>query len=182
MTSLLDLGDEFIGPLKLTWNLDNQSRRRVIQASGLPAIVIVALIVRAFLEYSYGPGDLQGAPELVQGLYRAVIGVDILTPAAVALLFLSGLRQWSREQGSWMLLIGGLLATIAIAFGALVTLVYTAGADFDTLYDLRVFTLWPDIVDTFALLAVGFFFIAYRGLSAPAADVTPSNREPKTHN
>lgn len=177
MTSLQELIDEFIGPLDLTWTVDDRSRRRLMQACALPAIVILALIIRTLIEYSYAPEDLRGdesgPPEFVQALHRAVASVDLLTPAAVAVLFLAGLRRWSRAEGSWMLLAGGLLATIAIAFGALLTLVYTATTDFDVLRDLRVLILWPDIVQTFGLLSVGFFFVAYRGLSSPPEE-TPA--------
>jgi hypothetical protein len=177
MTSLQELNDEYIRPLNLEWRLGERSKRRLMQAAALPALLIAAMLARAVLEYAYGPGDLIanefGAPELVQRFYRAVGSLDLLTPAAVAVLFLAGLRSWSRAEGSWMLLTGGLLAAIANVFGVLITLLYSATTDFDVLYDLRVFNLWPDIVQTFGLLAVGFFFVAYRGLSAPSAE-TPA--------
>jgi hypothetical protein len=174
MTSLQELNDEYIRPLNLDWRLDERSKRRLMQACALPAIVIAAMLSRALLEYTYGPEDLVadefGAPELVQRFYRAVASLDLLTNAAVAVLFLAGLRSWSRAEGSWMLLVGGLLTAVAIVLGALITLSYTATTDVDLLLDLRVFTLWPDIVDTCGLLAVGFFFVAYPGLSSPNAE------------
>src|SRR6266545_1131381 len=99
----------------------------------------------------------------------------MLTPAAVAILFLAGLRSWSHAEGSWMLLTGGLLATVAVAFGTLVTLALTATDDQDILNDLRVQWLWSDITQTFGLLSVGFFFVAYRGL-APDTRSGPRTR------
>ncbi|HEV8574257.1 MAG TPA: hypothetical protein VGR43_06055 [Dehalococcoidia bacterium] len=185
MTSLQELSDEFIGPLDLTWRLDDRSKRRLKWTCALPAILIVALVIRIVIEYSYAPEDLRsdesGPPELVQALHRAATSLDLLTPAAVAVLFLAGLRSWSRVEGSWMLLGGGLLATVAIAFVALITLVYTATTDFNVLRDLRVLILWPEIAQTFGLLAVGFFFLAYRGLSSrlgeTPAPITGTNIE-----
>ncbi len=74
-----------------------------------------------------------------------------------------------------MLLTGGLLATVAVAFGTLVTLALTATDDQDILNDLRVQWLWSDITQTFGLLSVGFFFVAYRGL-APDTRSGPRTR------
>jgi len=178
MTSIQDLNNEFIAPLNLTWRLDDDSRRRLMQAAALPAVVILAMLIRIPLEYVYSPAELYlldefDAPDLWQRLYRAATTLNILTPVAVAVLFLAGLRTWSGPEGSWMLLAGGVLATIAIAFGVLVTFVLTATGDSDVIYDLRVNTLWRDIAQTFGLLAVGFFFVAYRGLSSPRAE-TPA--------
>jgi hypothetical protein len=183
MTSLQDLNDEYIRPLNLEWRLGERSKRRLMQAAALPALVIAAMLARAVLEYAYGPGGLvadeSGAPEVVLRFYRAVGGLDLLTPAAVAVLFLAGLRSWSRAEGSWMLLTGGLLAATAIVLGVLITLLASATTDFDLLYELRVFSLWPDIVDTFGLLAVGFFFVAYRGLSSPTGIATQPTAPPE---
>ena len=168
MTSLQELNDKYIRPLNLEWRLDEGSKRRLMQAAALPAVLILAILARALLDYAYGPDVLDdgfGAPELVQGFYRAVYAVDALTPAAVAVLFLAGLHRWSRAEASWMLLAGGLLASVAVAFGSMYTLLIAVTEDQAFLYDLRV-DLWYDITQTFGLLAVGFFFVAYRGLSA----------------
>jgi hypothetical protein len=179
MTSLKELNDEFIAPLNLIWQLDERSRRRLIQAAALPALLIVAMLIRIPLLIVYSPAELAdldefGAPELWQALYRLLTTLDILTPTAVAILFLAGLRAWSRAEGSWMLLVGGLLATIAMAFGVLYALVLTVTDDQEVLNDLRVNWLWYDITQTFGLLAVGFFFVAYRGLSSPPAELHAS--------
>jgi len=137
------------------------------------------MLIRISLVYTYSPAELLqlefGAPELWQRLYRAVTTLDMLTPAAVGILFLAGLRSWSHAEGSWMLLTGGLLATVAVAFGILVTLVLTATDDQDFLNDLRVQWLWMDIAQTFGFLAVGFFFVAYRGL-APETRAAPRTK------
>ena len=180
MTSLQDLSDEFIGPLNLTWRLEDRSRRRLIQAALLPGVVILAMLMRIPLEYLYSPSELFqldefGAPELWQRLYRAVATLDVLTPAAVAVLFLAGLRRWSPSEGSWMLLVGGVLAAVAIAFGCLLAFVLTITDDPEVIYDLRAQFLWRDIARTFGFLAVGFFFVAYRGLSASVEETPAPN-------
>jgi len=42
MTSLDELYDTYLRPMNLEWQLDKASRRRIILASALPAIVIIA--------------------------------------------------------------------------------------------------------------------------------------------
>jgi hypothetical protein len=83
----------------------------------------------------------------------------------VGILFLAGLRRWSHAEGSWMLLIGALLVVVAIVFGLMAMLVIAAIDDEGLILDLRVRFVWLDIAQTFGFISIGFFFLAYRGLS-----------------
>ena len=64
-----------------------------------------------------------------------------------------------------MFLVGTLLEIIAIVLGFLAILILTALDDPDLILDLRLQFLWPDVSQTFGFLAIGFFFVAYRGLT-----------------
>ena len=68
-----------------------------------------------------------------------------------------------------MFLLGTLLAVVAIIFGSMAVLVLTAIDDEQLILDLRVRFVWLDISDTFGLISIGFFFLAYRGLSESSA-------------
>ena len=168
MTSLDELYGTYLRPLNLEWRLGGASRRRVIFASFLPALVIVAELVRTIMFYSFSWAELIGrgiSSEPWHHIYVAVNNLHLLSAVAVAVLFFSGLGRWSRAEASWMFLVGTLLAIIAIVLGFLAILILTALDDPDLILDLRLQFLWPDVSQTFGFLAIGFFFVAYRGLT-----------------
>ena len=187
MTSLQELHDNFVRPLNLSWVVDQASRQRLIMASVLPAFVVVAQLIQVTLSYAFSPDELyyaaesRGAGEFWERLNRAAeVVVLTLLPLAVAVLFLAGIFRWSRSEGSWMFLAGAGLAALAALFGVLATVTYVATEDFELISDIGA-DVWPDIARTFGFLAVGFFFVAYRGLSAPPTETT-ENRQPITDN
>ena len=68
-----------------------------------------------------------------------------------------------------MLLVGASLAVVAIVFAFMATLVFAVITDEELISDLRVSIVWLAMSRTFGLLSVGFFFVAYRGLSEARA-------------
>ena len=64
-----------------------------------------------------------------------------------------------------MLLVGAILASTAALFGFMATLVLAVIDDRKLISDLGVQVVWLVVSRTFGLLSIGFFFIAYRGLS-----------------
>ncbi len=174
MTLLEALYDAYVRPLNLnlSWRLNESSRNRLFLAGALPAIVIAGQITAAALSYIFSPSELyygeflEGGPdEFWRLLYRATTTLSVLQPAAVGALFFAGVRRWSRDEGSWMLVVGAVLAGIAILLGCTATVVLTATEDQDLIDDLRVQFVWADIAQNFGFLSVGFFFVAYRGLA-----------------
>jgi len=168
MTSLDELYDTYLRPLNLEWRLDDASRRRIILASALPTIVIVAQLVVAIALYLFEEDSLLGTG-FWHRVYFASVVLLTLSPAAVAALFFAGLRRWSRVEGSWMLLVGTLLALVAVVFASMATLVFAVITDQELISDLRVNVVWLAISRTFGLTSIGFFFVAYRGLSESSA-------------
>src|SRR5207237_5392390 len=113
MTSLDELYGTYLRPLNLEWRLGGASRRRVILASFLPALVIVAELVRTIMFYSFSPAELIGrgiSSEPWHHIYVAVNNLRVLSAVAVAVLFSSVLGRWSRAQASWLFLVFTLLA------------------------------------------------------------------------
>jgi len=171
MTSLQEIYDSYVRPMNLSWRLGDASRRRLVLATALPALVVGAQLTQVVLAYVFSRaellyGDEFGGPgEFWERLNRAAaVVVDTLLPVAIAVLFLIAIRRWTRVEGSWMLLIGAALATLAALFGGMTTLVYIATEDFELISDLGA-DLWPDVARTFGFLSIGFFFVAYGALA-----------------
>ena len=135
------------------------------------ALIIGAELLKAVLIYPFSPVELSGeiSSEPWHRIYVAASHIPALSTVGVGVLFLAGLRRWSRPEGSWMFLLGTLLAVVAIIFGSMAVLVLTAIDDEQLILDLRVRFVWLDISDTFGLISIGFFFLAYRGLSESSA-------------
>ncbi len=164
MTSLDELYDTFFRPLNVRWRLNNASRRRVLLAASIPAVLIIAQVIQAILLYSFDEYRVYG-DGFTHRVYTATAVLLTMSPVAVAVLFFAGLRPWSRAEGSWMLLAGAILAVVAIVFGLMAAVVLTVITDRELISDLRAEVVWLEIVRTFGLLSIGFFFVAYRGLS-----------------
>lgn len=184
MTSLQEIYDEYVRPLNLRWRIDDNSRRRLIMASALPAFVVAAQLTLVALSYIFSPDELYygrevgGAGEFWVRLNRAAtVAVDTLLPVAIAVLFLVGILGWTRPEGSWMLLAGAGLATLAAWFATMTIVTYAATEDFELIYDIGA-EQWPDMARTFGFLSVGYFFVAYRGLATSRRVPAPRRQQP----
>lgn len=162
--------------------LNLKSRRRVVWVSVAPATIIIAVLAHTALSIVYDSGELVGGPfgygapflwQRVEAVSQALMTLEI---PALALLFAAGLQSWTRNEGAWMLLIGTVLLGVALVCGAFVVGAYAVlnRADVD---DVRVH-LWMNIAGSFALMAIGYFFLAYRGASEPAR---PPRKMPEPH-
>ena len=168
MTSLDELYDTYLRPLSLEWRLTEGSRRKIILASTLPALIVVAQVVEAIILYAFNEDRLFGEG-LWHRLYYGSAAFRALSPVAVGALFFAGLLRWSRMEGTWMLVIGAALASVAVLLGFLGAVVSALITDRMLLSDLHVLDVWVGSAYTFGLLSVGFFFVAHRGLTqAPA--------------
>ena len=170
MKAFRQLRDEFLGPLNLSVRLADLFTRRMILINALPGLIVVASIMRIAIVYYYdlqtlfyfpGEGD---APEFWVRTARLTSFVQYASPVAVGVLFLAGLRDWTRSQGGWMLVIGAILAGIGLILISLSATLVTVTDDLELIIDLRLFD-WADIASRFGLLSIGYFFVAYRGLS-----------------
>ncbi|HSP54006.1 MAG TPA: hypothetical protein VLS25_00330 [Dehalococcoidia bacterium] len=173
MSAFDQIRDVYFGSARAPMRLSPEARRRVLWTSVAPAVVVLAVLIRTALSILYDAGELfdyggeighGSAPFLVRRLYTVSTVLRTLQFVALALLFATGLQRWTRAEGSWMILIGTALAVIAVVCGAFVVGVYAVHGRADD--GLRT-ELWIEMASDFALMAVGYFFLAYRGASAP---------------
>lgn len=173
MSAFEQIRDVYFGSAQAPMRLNAKARRRVIWTSVAPSVVMVAVLVYTALSIIYSRGELAdgpmglhgSAPFLVRRVFTVsgiLIGLEFVP---LALLFAAGLQPWTRAEGSWMILIGTALAATAIVCGAFVIGASAVlGRD-----DHGVRTdLWRNVASSFALMAIGYFFLAYRSASSPA--------------
>lgn len=171
MSAFDQIRDVYFGSARTPMRLTPKARQRVLWTSLAPAVIILAVLVSTALSLIYSSAELAGgpfgfgAPLLMRRLYMVSRVLQTLEFLPVALLFAAGLQAWTRAEASWMILIGTALAAVALVCGAFVVGAY-AVLDPEDVHDVRA-ELWMNIATSFALMAVGYFFLAYRGASEP---------------
>lgn len=165
-----------VGIRGLEFTLTEGDKTRLLYASILPSILLAANLIGLALDIYYGDelvfvgggsGFFPGGPvpefwQRVYNIAEILSGVGVI---ALAGLFIAGIPRVSRGVGSWAAGIAMLSLAVAGCF--------MAGAAFvlgvlelpsDTIQDLRVH-LWVSWSHDAGLIAVGYAFLAYRGLS-----------------
>ncbi len=171
MSAFDQIRDVYFGNARAPMRLSPEARRRLLWTSLAPGVIVFAVLISTALSIIYSSNELAdgsfgsgSAPFLVRRVYTVSRVLQTLEFLPLALLFAAGLQAWTRAEGSWMILIGTALAATALVCGAFVVGAFAVlGWD-----DHGVRTdLWMNIAGSFALMAVGYFFLAYRGASAP---------------
>lgn len=163
MAEAIDRASDYFGMPELSFDLDGRSRDRILAVSFFPVITVLALVLGLYLDvfereklaFGYGGWQLTATftAQIVQAIGLAVSG---------AVLFLAAIARWTREEGSWMFVIGVLLTLAAIVLGTAASTIYAAGEySFDS--DWRPYQ-WSSFAITFGSLTMGYFFVAFRGL------------------
>lgn len=168
MSAFDQIRDVYFGSARAPMRLTPKARQRVLWTSVAPTVIVVAVLLYTALSIIYSPDELfgYGAPLLVRRAFTVSRVLQSLEFLPLALLFAAGLQAWTRAEASWMILIGTALAAISIVCGAFVVGAF-AVLDPDDVDDVRA-DLWMNIASSFALMAIGYFFLAYRGASGPA--------------
>lgn len=164
MNAYLQSVATYFGFPRLVLRLNERSRKRITRVSILPAAVFTATLIGVSLEINFGAEISLAAPQFWQRVAATSFHMQALVPLAVALVFASGLRPWSRAEGSWMLLIGAALAAVALGLGLSAALMY-ALLSFEDAQLLHVYD-WATIARVAGFLAVGYFFVAYRSIAS----------------
>ncbi len=159
----------YFGITGLDFRLTEESRERIVWASLLPFALLCAMLIDLSLDLYFGrPSSplFDLPPEGWQRAQNASITLSAVLPfVCLAVLFLAGVSRWSRAEATWMLAIGAVLASAAVLAAAATTAIRTFELDQLRQGDLRVYT-WMRWTQSFAVLAAGYGFIAYRGLAA----------------
>lgn len=177
MTELFRPTLRSLGIGELTFGLDPEARRRLLLASALPLSQILILAVDMYINLRFDTYGYIGSSggDIPDGWAR--LGVFTFTAnqfvayLALGVLFMMTIRGWTRTEASWMALMGTCLVLLALGFGV-AGIGMSAVFNAKDAFELRAFT-WGHWAGRFALLSIGYFFVAYRGLSA----VEPSMEE-----
>ena len=181
MSAFDQIRDVYFGGARMPLSLDSQERRRIMWVSVAPAVIVAAVIVSTVLNLAYGTGQLYfpsnmgGAPSFWKHVDAVTDGLLGMQFAALALLFAAGLQNWTRAEGSWMLFLGTVLGCVALVLALFVVGAFALFSRAEAQDDVKVF-LWQRMAGSFGVMAIGYFFLAYRGASAP-----PETDEPQPH-
>jgi hypothetical protein len=148
-------------------------RDRMIVVSLLPVLSIALLFVSLIMQigfdgsqFSFDPDDAPPDwPRRIDG--AASYAAGFLSLLSITLLFIAGTRDTSRQLGSWAAAFGGLMIITAAGSAAFVVFVYleTSANSFDI--DKWYVYTWAQLAYITGLIAVGYAFLAYRGLTTP---------------
>ncbi len=153
----------YFGFPRLVFRLKDDSRKRIMRVSILPAVVFAAILIRVSLQINFGVGGISvESPQFWQRVAATSSLVQALVPLAVAAVFASGFRPWGRAEGSWMFLIGAALAAVSLGLGLSAALM-AALLSWEDAQLLHVDS-WASIASVAGFLAVGYFFVAYRSM------------------
>ena len=145
----------------LTFDLDERSRRRIMWVSALPALIVCAVLTEISLGYALD--QRLPPPDPWDRVGGVALALEIgMLPVAVAILFAASLRPWRRAEGSWLLLIGLALAITALGLATVSSGMFAAFGG-EEAQNLRAYT-WLSSAQQFGLLAIGYFFLAFRAL------------------
>jgi hypothetical protein len=171
MSAFDQIRDVYFGSARAPLRLTAKAKQRVLWTSAAPGVIVGAVLVSTAISIVYSQQDLSifnaglGPPLLIRRAYIVSLQIRSLDIIALALLFAAGLQSWTRAEGSWMILMGTALASVALVCGAFLVGAYAVLDPLDT-DDIRA-DLWGGIAWDFGLLAIGYFFLAYRGAHAP---------------
>jgi hypothetical protein len=151
------------GLTSFTFRLGRRERDWLIYISILPLLVIAAIAVELYIRI-----DLGNATQLGDNYRFYVASQDIPSlalPVSVAVLFVAGVAPVSKPVASWAALIASVLILIAFVSGAFVTIV-DLGASASRFDPTRYYSdVWRTLSYACGFLAVGYAFLAYRGLN-----------------
>ena len=170
MAQRSNVDDSRSGDLDL--RLDSRTLTWLLWASLFPLVVLLCLGTRLYVDVEHN--------SLLESPSTTWQQVDIIAysaftfglPLSVAVLVFIGVRSLDRRVGSWALVITGILLVLSVGFGMSSVVIYAThtpqqntfdGAP-DTLTKLRPQT-WVQFSDAFGFLAIGYAFLAYRGLN-----------------
>jgi hypothetical protein len=159
-----------LGLPPLDFDLGEHSRGKIMRASIMPAIALAVQGTILSLGIKYERLELvgivpdSGAPEIWQHIYRLASEIQFVEILSLASLFAAGLYRWTRSEGTWSLVIGVLLTTVGLVVASGVAIVHLVTEESVVGY-FQGFS-WLSLARTCGLLAIGYFFLAYRGLTS----------------
>jgi hypothetical protein len=171
--SIITLAAGFFGIGRLDFRLTKGDRRRLLYASALPALVILCDLILFLLQSFKGiPYTRNPSADFGSGLWWHIhsftsVIEPALTPLSVGLLLMFSIYPVSRPQGSLAFAIAAAFLALSAGFAilsAFPTTLYDANESFKIEIDWYAVNSRLFAQD-FGFLAIGYAFLAYRGLS-----------------
>lgn len=162
MTEAIDRASDYFGMPELSFHLDRRSRDRLFTVSFFPFMAVAMVFIDLYIDVFQGD-SVTGPSEAwrtVSRVAETINGVALVTSGAI--LFFAALSRWTRDEASWMLATGVAMTALAIVLGA-ISAVILATTEGDFVSDWRPY-FWLRFATVFGALAVGYFFVAFRGL------------------
>jgi hypothetical protein len=157
--------------LDLESSLSVGDRDRMILVSVLPAVSIILLFVALAMDIGFDSRsfDFNNPPDewATRIDNAATYAATFLSRLAVAVMFLAGVRPATRQLGSWATVFAGALLVAAVSSAAFVVFVYLDTSANALAFDRYYLFTWEELATMTGFMAVGYTFLAYRGLSAP---------------
>jgi hypothetical protein len=162
MSNVLDGIQDYLGVGELRFDLSARERRNFRIASTMPTAAILAVTTRLVI-------DVLGVDyndEFWDRLATTLLVVEQpLILLGLAALFIFGIGPVTRSQGSWSFVITTFLIFAGFSAGLYATAGFAVLPDED-IRDFRLYFAQFFAID-FGLLAIGYAFVAYRGLTHP---------------
>ncbi|MEX1195734.1 MAG: hypothetical protein WD904_08755 [Dehalococcoidia bacterium] len=159
---------DYLGIGELSFELDDRDRRSFRVACALPALAILAnaasFTLDVFRGYGYDSNEIWRRLDAFSGVVQSP-----LTYVGLAGLVVFGVGRVSHAQGSWAFAIAILLILAGFAAGFYSSMMFLFAVDAD-LYETYHVSHALTCAWQFGTLAVGFAFLAFRGLSSDQAD------------
>ena len=171
--SIITVAAGFFGVGPLYFRFTKGDRRRLIYASAFPALVIlcdvILFLLQAFKGIPYSTQPFDFGSDLWWHIHSFISIIEpILTPLAVGLLLMFSIHPVSRPQGSLAFAIAAAFLALSAGFAILAafpTTLYSDNGSFKIQTD-RYAANSRAFSHDFGFLAIGYAFLAYRGLSS----------------
>jgi hypothetical protein len=147
-----------------TFRLSGRERDWLIYISILPLLVIATIAIELYIRID--SGNFTQLADNYRFYLASQTIANLALPISVAVLFVAGVAPVSRPMASWAALIASVLILIALVSGAFVTVV-VFGTSASGLPNRYYSDVWRTLSDAVGFLAIGYAFLAYRGLSRP---------------
>jgi hypothetical protein len=170
LTDLAQTVAPIFGVPRLELGIEGSDVRRLMATSAVPTALLVVVLVELLIRITLP--DLRTYPyrgwdDWSLRIARAARDtIEFGAPLATAWLFASGLTGTNRRLGSWSALISVVCALVTLGSGSFVAFVYLdTNAPFFIVNRFYA-DVWSDLARVAGFLAIGYAFLAYRGLNA----------------
>ena len=145
---------------RVSFTLDDASRRRLMVISAIPFLAVAAMVAESWLTVAIGrPSAFSVAPEALQrGEMAAGFVLSVLTPLSLAVLLGVGFLNLTDAERMWALALAAGAALVALGF-AVTVVVMSLGLGLTLAFQFYVH-IWAGLGANLGLIAAGYVYCA----------------------